>query len=778
MLTHCRAIKFGSLADVYIANNILRDYTKCKNLDIACKLFDEMPKRDSVSWNTMISGFINLGNLDIGWDYLKSMKRFGFYADEYTFGSVLKGVASACRYVLGQQMHGMIVKMGYEGNVYVGSPLVDMYAKCGNGDDAYAVFCSMESRNWVTYNALTDWFVQIGDHRNAFWLLHCMDDQGLKPDEGTVAPLLTLLDDGKFYKVAMQMHGKVIKHGLALWNNVCNATITSYSECGSLEDAKRAFEGSIGIRDLVTWNAMLGAYLVHGKEELAFILFLDMQRHGFEPDIYTYTSIIKACYEKKHKHHGKSLHGVVIKRGLETSTPVSNALISMYLKFDNKSMEDAENIFHSLESKDRVSWNSILTGYSQYGFSENSLKLFGHMRTLLVEIDQYAFSSVLRSCSDLAALQLGQQVHGVAIKSGFESNDFVASSLIFMYSKCGVIEDAQKSFDDTPKESSITWNSITFGYAQHGQGSVALDLFSQMMEKNVNPDHITFVALLTACSHIGLVEQGLSFLNSMEPVYGIPPRMEHYSCAVDLFGRAGYLDKAKALVESMPFQPDAMVLKTLLGACRACGDIDLATQVATHLLEVEPEEHCTYVILSNMYGHLKKWDEKASLTKLMRENKVKKVPGWSWIEVKNEIHSFMAGDWSHPHSQQIYQMLGALTDEILLLDSDDTPPLSHEVCSNSLSATVLEEVMLGIAALAYTIWPDFAKYIPDSCMSCQSDTAMKTAVRVLGDLTDTSVNNASFLIHQTPSCKELLNECLLSEDQHHEVELSQGGGAS
>ncbi|XP_007011666.2 PREDICTED: putative pentatricopeptide repeat-containing protein At3g25970 [Theobroma cacao] len=670
LTTHCCAIKLGTLADVYTANKILNAYARCKELHIARKLFAEVLHRDIVSWNTMIAGYVNCGNLETAFEIVKDMKRCGFDFDGYTFGSLLKGVASAYRLEVGQQLHSMIVKMGYEENVYAGSAILDMYAKCEKVGDAYMVFECLPEPNSVSWNALIAGFSQMGDRSTVFWLLDCMEKEGVKVDDGTYAPLLTLLDDIEFYKLTIQIHGKIIKRGLACDNTVCNAMITSYSECGSIGDARKVFDDAVGMRDLVTWNSMLAAYLVHEKEELGFKLFLDMQRLGFEPDIYTYTSILSACFEKAHKSHGKSVHAVVIKRGLEYSVPISNALIAMYLKSNSTSMEEALSLFESMELKDRVSWNSILTGFSQIGLSEDALNFFGKMRGFIVEIDHYALSAVLRSCSDLATLQLGRQVHVLAIKLGFETNDFVASALIFMYSKCGIIQDARKSFEETPKDSSIAWNSIIFGYAQNGQGNDALDLFFLMRDTKVRLDHITFVAVLTACSHIGLVEEGLNFLKSMESDYGIPPRMEHYACAVDLFGRAGRLDEAKPLIESMPFKPDAMVWKTLLGACRVCGDIELAAQVASHLLDLEPEEHCTYIILSNMYGHLRRWGEKASVTRLMRERGVKKVPGWSWIEIKNQVHAFNAEDQSHPHCKEIYQMLGGLMEEITWLDAD------------------------------------------------------------------------------------------------------------
>ncbi|XP_042477265.1 putative pentatricopeptide repeat-containing protein At3g25970 [Macadamia integrifolia] len=663
-ISHCQAVKAGTITDTYTANNILNWYMKCEDVNHARYLFNEIHQRDSVTWNSMITGFVNQGDFKTAWEFLKTMKRGGFTLDQYTYGSILKGIASEDCLDLGLQVHAVIIKTDYAKNVFSGSALLDMYAKCKRIKDAHAVFRHISERNLVSWNSVIAGYAQISDHRTAFWLLYCMEREGLGPDEATFATLLTLLDDPELYRLTMQIHSKIIKHGWASDTIVCNAAITSYSECGSIEDSKSVFDGIEGAQDLVTWNSMLAAYVLHDCGTLAIELFIRMLVLGIEQDMYTYTSIISACFEKEQQSQGKSMHGLVIRKGFEQAIPISNSLIAMYLKFNDKSMEDALKHFHSMVFKDRVSWNTILTGFSQNGLSEDALKLFGQMRSADLEIDYYALSAVLRSCADLATLQLGQQVHSLALKLGFDSNGYVASSLTFMYSKCGVINDARKSFEATTKDSSITWNSIIFGYAQHGQGEMALDLFSEMQEKEVKPDHITFVAVLTACSHIGLVEKGSYFLRSMEADYGIPLRMEHYACGVDLFGRAGRLDEAKALIKSMPFEPDAMVWMTLLGACRLHGNIELASEVGRHLLALEPEEHCTYVILSNMYGRLGRWDERATVKRVMRDKGVWKVPGWSWIEVKNKVHAFNAEDRSHPQCEELYQRLGELMDEI------------------------------------------------------------------------------------------------------------------
>ncbi|KAJ0237923.1 putative pentatricopeptide repeat-containing protein [Hirschfeldia incana] len=667
--THCHAIKHGFISDVYVSNRVLDSYIKSGLLCHAHKLFDEMPHRDTVSWNTMISGYTSFGKLDDAWRLFKAMRRSGSDADGYSFSRLLKGVASAKRFDLGEQVHSLVIKGGYECNVYVGSALVDMYAKCERCEDAIEAFREVSEPNSVSWNALIGGFVQVRDVETAFWLFGCMEVKMM--DDGTFAPLLTLLDDPMLCSLLKGVHGKVLKLGLEKEITICNAMVSSYADCGLVSDAKRVFDGVGGLKDLITWNSMLAGFSKLEQKESAFEMFIEMQRTRIETDVYTYTSILSIC-EEEHQVFGQSLHCLVIKKGLEQVTSVSNALISMYIQFPACALNDALSLFEALEAKDLVSWNSVLTGLSQKGPSEDAVKFFSYLRSSNVEVDDYAFSAVLRSCSDLATLQLGQQVHALATKSSFESNEFVASSLILLYSKCGVIENAKRCFEQIcSTRSTVAWNAMILGYAQHGSGQVSLSLFSQMCNQSVKLDHVTFTAVLTACSHSGLVQEGLELLHSMEPVYKIQPRMEHYAAAVDLLGRAGLVNKAKELIESMPLSPNPMVLKTFLGACRACGEIEMATQVANHLLEMEPDDHFTYVSLSHMYSDAKKWEEKASVKKVMKERGVKKVPGWSWIEIRNEVCAFNAEDRSHPLCEEIYLMIEDLTHEMKWLETDN-----------------------------------------------------------------------------------------------------------
>ncbi|XP_068646153.1 putative pentatricopeptide repeat-containing protein At3g25970 isoform X2 [Aristolochia californica] len=637
--THCIAIKTEAFSDIYTANKLLTAYARCNAVQNACQLFDEMPLRDTVSWNSMITAYVDSEDYAKSLKLLKSMKRSGILCDQYTFGSILKGVAYSNFSSIGRQLHSIIVKTGLNSNVFSSSALVDMYAKCGQVQDAGKVFECMVERNVVTWNAMIGGHAQAGDSGAAFWLLNCMERDQVGVDEATFASLLTLLDDPNCLKLTSQVHGKIVKHGLASKTIVCNAIITAYSYCGSIESSEKVFHNMGNNRDLVTWNSMLAAYVQQNCGLHAIELFIKMNQLGIKQDTYTYTSAISACFEPQQQRQGKALHGLVAKTGLELAISVSNALIAMYLKTD-KCMTDAIRLFNFMDVKDSVSWNSILTGFSQNSLSEEALQFFSWMRSASIVINQYSLSAVFQSCSDMAILQLGQQVHTLATKLGFEQNDFVASSMIFMYSKCGVVDDARKLFNESNKNVSISWNSIIFGYAQYGQGTTALHLFSQMLDSGVKPDHITFVGIISACSHVGLIEE------------------------VDLLGRAGCLDDAKALIESMPYEPDAMVWKSLLGACRIHGNIELASYAAKYLETLDPQEHSTYLILSDLYARSGRWNERAMAKRVMRNKGLRKVPGWSWIEVNNKVHSFNAEDQSHPQVKDIYETLGELMLEI------------------------------------------------------------------------------------------------------------------
>ncbi|XP_074572153.1 putative pentatricopeptide repeat-containing protein At3g25970 [Curcuma longa] len=673
--THARLLKSGNNADVVGWNKILTAYSAAgSGPPDARKLFDEMPQRDVVSWNALVAAHVASGSHRQAWAVFQSMLSAGLRFNQYTLSSLLKSAARAAEIELGRQLHASTTKSGFDRDVFVGSALLDVYAKCLRMRDAVMVFEQMPEPNAVTWSAVIAGHARVGDADAALRALRQMERAGFKLEEATFAGLLTSLDAPSYHESARQVHAKIVKFGEAMGINAYNAAITAYSQCGAVEDSRKIFDKMENPKDLVSWNSLLAAYACHGLAKDAMDLFVTMQKVGIEQDMYTFTSAISACFEQGNSGEGRALHALVIKRGFDATVNVSNALIAMYGKPGaGDTMEDAWKAFEFMELKDSISWNTLLTGLSQNGRSEESLRLFAlMMKSETMEIDHYAFSAALRSCADLAVLQLGQQIHRHVLRRGFAANEFAGSALIFMYAKCGILDDAHKAFDETLNSSPVAWNSMIFGYAQHGQGRVALSLFSKMHESGVEPDHITFVGLLTACSHSGLVEEGTEFLQSMQPVFGVALRMEHYACGVDLFGRAGQLDEAMKLVESMPFEPDEMVWLTLLGACRVRGDLKLASHVAGHLLVSEPKHHSTYVLLSHMYSGAGMWNDRTTMQRTMRSRGLSKVPGWSWVEIMNQVHCFNAEDRSHPQVEKIYEMLEILTEMIATVSTLDT----------------------------------------------------------------------------------------------------------
>jgi len=336
-----------------------------------------------------------------------------------------------------------------------------------------------------------------------------------------------------------------------------------------------------------------------------------------------------------------------------------NAMISCYVC--RGKLDDARRMFDRMPNRNRVSWTSIIAGYAQDGNGEEALKVFGKMKWAGVKPDQITFASVLDACACIAALEQGKQVHKCIIKMGFESDLYVGNTLVTMYAKCGILENARHLFDNMSEQNVVSWNSMIACYAQHGHGQEAIGLFEQMQGVGTKPDGITFVSLLSACSRAGLVEEGWHYFDSMDKDYHIVAGAEHYACMVDLLGRSGMLDEAKDFIDRMPIQPSAAVWGSLMGACRIHVNLELGKYAAERLLQLEPTMAAPYVLLSNIYAVAGRWDNVAKIRTMMKDRGVKKKPGLSWIEVKNRVHTFVAEDRSHPQTKEIYAMLGRLS---------------------------------------------------------------------------------------------------------------------
>ncbi|KAM7470432.1 hypothetical protein LguiA_008615 [Lonicera macranthoides] len=445
-----------------------------------------------------------------------------------------------------------------------------------------------------------------------------------------------------------------------------------------------------------SWNTLIRALSESENADDPFealILFCQMLNY-IEPNRFTFPSVLKACARAKGVKEGKQIHGLVVKYGLANDGFVLSNLVRMYVMCGlmnnacilfNASIPDdnvvlwnvmvdglirigefeaARNLFDKMPQRSVVSWNSIISGYAQNGLFKEALGLFREMQMGGVCPNYVTLVSILPAISRLGALELGKWVHLYAEKNKIVIDDVLGSALIDMYSKCGSIEKALQVFENVPRKNVITWNAIIGGLAMHGQARDSIDHFSKMEKSGVAPSDVTYIGLLSACSHAGLVHEGRSIFNHMVTKIGLKPTIEHYSCMVDLFGRAGLLQEAEDLILQMPIKPDDVILKALLGACKLHKNIEMGKRVGKLLMQMIPHDSGSYVALSNMYASIQNWDAVSEVRLMMKEMDVRKDPGCSWIELDGAIHEFFVEDESHPKAKEIHMMLEEISSQL------------------------------------------------------------------------------------------------------------------
>lgn len=470
----------------------------------------------------------------------------------------------------------------------------------------------------------------------------------------------------------------------------CNIMINGFVQCGDLESAQKLFD-EMPDRNVATWNAMVAGLIQFEFNEEGLSAFSEMHELGFLPDEFTLGSVLRGCAGLRSLQAGRQVHAYVMKCGLVFNLVVGSSLAHMYMK--SGSLEEGEKVIKLMPSRNVVAWNTLIAGKAQNGYSEVVLDQYNMMKHAGFRPDKITFVSVISSCSDLATLGQGQQIHAEIIKAGASSVVGVVSSLISLYSRCGCLEDSVKAFTEIEDGDAVLWSSMIAAYGFHGKGEEAIKLFKQMEQEGFEANDITFLSLLYACSHSGLKEKGIEFLDLMVEKYGLKPRLEHYTCMVDLLGRSGCLEEAEAMIKSMPVKADAVIWKTLLSACKIHKNKDMASRVAEEVLNLNPHDSASYVLLSNIHASAKRWEEVSHVRKSMRDRNVKKEPGVSWLEIKNRVHQFCMADKSHPKFLEIDLYLKELTADMklrgyepdvgLVLHDMDTEEKENELAHHS-----------------------------------------------------------------------------------------------
>jgi pentatricopeptide repeat protein len=485
-----------------------------------------------------------------------------------------------------------------------------------------------------------------------------MQQEGVQPNTITFVGVLNACASIMALEEGRHAHEQIILSGCESDAFVGSSLIDMYAKCGSMEEASRVFN-KLPSRAVVCWTAMIFGHVNCGQGQKALDLFQQMQEEGVLPDAVTFVGALNACASIMALEEGRRAHEQIIQSGCESDAFVGSSLIDMYAKCG--SMEEASRVFNKLPSQAVVCWNSMIFSHVKCGEGHKALELFQNMQQEGVHPDSVTFVGLLNACASIMSLEEGRHAHEQIIQGGCESDTSVGSSLIDMYAKCGSMEEASRVFNAMPSHDVSSWNALLGGFAMHGQAKEALVHFEQMCEEGVHADHITFVCLLSACSHAGFVDEGLCFYALMTTVYRIPAKLEHYTCMVDLLGHAGHLQEAENMIQGMSCKPNAAVWRALLSACRIHSNVEMGECAVKRVFELEPKNAAGYVLLSNLYAATGNLELSENVEQQRKERDAKKQPGHTWIEVKDVVHTFVVDDQIHPQMIKIRAELKRLS---------------------------------------------------------------------------------------------------------------------
>ncbi|PIN09277.1 hypothetical protein CDL12_18144 [Handroanthus impetiginosus] len=621
--------------NVFSWNTIINTLIKSRNFSKAKSLFDSSPCKDTVTYNSILSGYARCDGYES--EAIELFMKMQFDADtarmdEFTLTTMLNLVAKLRVLLYGKQLHSFMVKSGNDLSGFALSSLIDMYSKCGSFEDSFRVV------NGVGGEFMVDLVVK-------------------------------------------------------------NALIAACCREGDLEAAQEIFLSNPELNDDVSWNTMISGYVQNGCEEEALELFKGMGDGGFRWNEHSFASLLAACASLKSLKLGKGVHGRALKEGMCLNPFISSGIIDVYSKCGNMKyaesvhktygmgnifaitsmivgysakgeMSKARRLFNSLAEKNFVVWTAIISGYVKLQQCEEAFVLFRkYVANETTVADAVILVSLLGACTIRASVDHGKQIHAYILRMGITTDEKAISALIDMYSKCGFILYAKRIFERVSIKDTIMYNVMIAGFAHHGYEHEAINLFEEMVRKGLQPDSVTFIALLSACRHCGLVETGENYFLSMTKDYAVTPEMDHYACMVDLYGRSNRLEKAIEFMEKMPFEPDSIILSAFLNACRGNQNLEPARMAEKKLLEIDRDNGSRYFQLASVYASGGKWNEMGRVMRTMRGKEIKKLAGCSWVQVGGGVHVFTSGDRSHLEAQDIYRILGCLINE--LYDKDE-----------------------------------------------------------------------------------------------------------
>ncbi|KAI9119871.1 hypothetical protein K1719_009260 [Acacia pycnantha] len=658
---HGIVLKTQFVTNIYVGNALIDMYGKCGSLENAEKVLEGMPQKDCVSWNSIITacaangmayealdllqdmslgdvtpnivswsaviaGFAQNGYDEEAIQLLFKMQVDGLEPNARTLASVIPCCARLRQLSLGKVLHGYIYRHDFMSNAFVINGLLDMYRRCSDMESAFKMFSKVSRKCSASYNTM----------------------------------------------------------------------IAGYSENGNISKARSLFDEmeQEGVeRERISWNSMISGYVGNFLCDEALSLFQDSLKHGITPDSFTLGSVLTACADTASIRQGKQIHTHAIVRGLQSNSFIGGALVEFYFKCHD--LFSAQTAFDEVSERDVATWNVLISGYAHHnqtktvqellhrmindGFEPNvytrngilagclenshydsAIQLFTKMQNSNLKPDIYTVGIILTACSKLASIQRGKQVHAYSIRAGFDSDLHVGAALVDMYGKCGNIKYCMVTYNRILNPDLVSHNAILTAYAMHGHGEEGIAHFRKMLASKVRPDHVTFLSVLSSCVHAGSIEMGHECFSLME-TYNLTPTLKHYTCMIDLLSRAGKLNEAYELIKKMPMEADSVTWSALLGGCFVHGEVFLGEIAAKNLLELEPNNTANYILLANLYASAGRWNDLAQIRQLMKDERMQRRPGCSWIEDKDGVHVFLASDITHARTEDIYSTLDHLT---------------------------------------------------------------------------------------------------------------------
>ncbi|GFZ00212.1 tetratricopeptide repeat (TPR)-like superfamily protein [Actinidia rufa] len=648
---HAHLFVTGLHKDPLASTKLIESYAQMGTIKSAEIVFENFPKPDSFMYGVLIKCYVWNGLFGEAISLYNNMVYYQTHITNFIFPSILRACSGIGDLGMGKKIHGRVIKCGCESDSVVETSLLSMYGEAGSLDDAREVFDEMSVRDVVSWSSIISSYVQNGQLSEGLKIFGEMIVEAQEPDPVIMLGVAEACGELGLVRQAKSVHGYIVRKKIEISGSLGNSLIAMYGKCGDFCSAEVLF-GNIIDRNTSSWTAMITCYNQNGCYQKALHTFVVMQESNVQANAVTMMGILFCCARAGWLREGKSVHGYVIRKAIDTGYELlGSTLIDLYANCGN--VKYCQKIFDTTQEKDVVLWNMIISGYAREGLSNESLMLFVQMKNLGTLPDSYTLGSVLSACGDICFSQFGHQVHTHSIKIGV-TNEFVQNSLIDMYSKCGLVDSAYTIFGEDQAKSIVTWNSMICAFSQNGNSLQAITLFDRMHSDCLEIDEVTFLIVIQACSNLGYLEKG-RWVHHKVITYGVVKDMYIDTALTDI--RAGDLDGACRIIETMPFPADTSIWGALLNGCRSYRRMDMIKGILQNLLVMETNDTGYYTLLSNIFAEGGDWDEFRMVRSMMRNIGLRKVHGNSTIEIDKRVHRFGANDKSHPQTNEIYSLL-------------------------------------------------------------------------------------------------------------------------